>query len=80
LKCETSSGLTEEKFCDELLEDEEVECHRRAGDVVVEAAIARFAGDGRANDRLLDRVRLRKRAPAGRDGADMVGSSEGRQR
>jgi hypothetical protein len=78
LKCETSSGLTEEEFCDELLEAEEVECHRGVGDVVVVAATMRFAGNGMANDRRLDRARLRKRAPAGRDGAGMVGSSEGR--
>lgn len=71
MKCETSSGLTEEKFCDELGED--VECHRGVGDVVIEAAMVWLAGNRRAKGRRLDRARLRKRAPAGRDGAGIFG-------
>ena len=74
MKCETSSGLTDEKFCDEL--DEDVECHRGVGDVVIEAAMVWLAGNGRAKGRRLDRARLRKRAPAGRDGAGIFGGSE----
>jgi hypothetical protein len=68
--------LTEEEFCDELLDDEEVECHRGVDDVVVVAATMRFAGNEMANDRRLDRARLRKRTPAGWDGAAIVRSSE----
>jgi hypothetical protein len=70
--------LTEEEFCDELPDDEAVECHRGVGDVVLVAATMRFTGNEIANDRRLDWARLRKRAPAGRDGAAIARSLEGR--
>jgi len=66
--------LTEEKFWDELGED--VECHRGVDDVVIEAAMVWLAGNGSAKGRRLDRATLRKRAPAGRNGAGIFGGSE----
>jgi hypothetical protein len=72
LKCETSSGFTEEKFEEELL-GEVVELHRGAA---TEVPMMRREGGGMADDntgRRPDRARLRSRAPAGRDGAGMVG-------